>query len=380
MGKRAKRKQGALVLGEVCTALEALAPPALAQSWDNVGLLAGDATATVDRVLCCIDLTDVVLDEALGRRCQLIVTYHPPIFRPIIALRARSAGMEALVWRCIRHGVALYAPHTALDAAEGGTNDVLAELCGLTVTEPLEYVEPEGERACKLIVFVPPVHVEAVADAMFAAGAGHIGAYSRCSFRTPGQGTFFGDETTQPAVGERGKLEYVDEIRLETVVPAPAVPAVVAALRRAHPYEEPAFDVYPLKPALVRGIGRMGTLPKPVSLGALARRLRRATGATVVQLVGDPDHIVTRAVVAVGSAGSLPLRAATSADDVIVTGEIRHHDALTIHRQGCTAIALGHWASERPVLPSLARRLMAACPGLDAFVSAADADPFRPAR
>ena len=377
----AKRKAAArrYRVAEVCATLEEIAPLGLAQSWDNVGLLAGDETARVRRMLCCIDLTPAVVSEALTGRHSMVLAYHPPIFKPISALRVPGHGTEEAVFRCLRLGIAIYAPHTALDAAAGGTNDVLAQLCGLTENEPLEYVDEPGRQEFKLVVFVPPNVVESVAEALFAAGAGRIGDYTHCSYRSPGQGTFFGSEATNPAVGERGRLECVEEQRLETVVPASALPAVVAALRRAHPYEEPAFDLYPLKPAPVPGLGCVGTFTEPTTLRQLARRLKRRTPSTCVQLVGPPEREITRALVLVGAAGSIPFRTTLGVRDVIVTGEIRHHDALTISRRGCCALALGHWASERPVLKPLADRLASALPGLDVQVSQADCDPFLPA-
>ena len=361
----------------VCAALEKIAPPGLAEDWDNVGLLAGDTTATVRRILLCIDLTPAVVDEAIREKVDFVLAYHPLIFKPISHLRVPGTGTNEVVFRCIRHGIAIYTVHTALDAAEGGTNDVLASLCGIKDTEPLEYVDEPGRSEVKLIVFVPPDSVEKVADAMFAAGAGHIGDYSRCSYRTSGQGTFFGGESTSPTIGERGRMEYVDEIRLESVVPQKALPAVVTAMIKAHPYEEPAFDIYPLQPKPVRGIGRCGKLPRPTNVGKLARKLKRLTNAPCVQIVGPPDRTIAHAVVCVGAAGSWPFKAPLTPQHVIVTGEIRHHDALTILRHHATAIALGHWSSERPVLPHLADRLTIALPKVNGIVSQNDRDPLR---
>ncbi len=382
-GRTSKKRTVADFIG----VMESIAPTALAQDWDNVGLLAGDLSAAVKRVLLCIDLTDPVVDEAIRNKVDLILAYHPPIFKPIRSLRVPSTDTDAVVFRCIRHGIAIYSTHTALDAADGGTNDVIASLCGIKETEPLEYVnEPrlEARADLKVVVFVPAEHLEKVADAMFAAGAGHIGDYSRCSYRLAGKGTFFGGETTDPTIGERGRMEQVDEIRLESVVPTKALPAVVGAIYRVHPYDEPAFDIYPLRAKPTRGIGRCGKLPRPSTLSTLARKLKRATHAANLLVVGPSDRTVTRAIIVVGAAGSLPFRATCGADcpagqseDVIITGEIRHHDALTIKRLNCTAIALGHWVSEHPSLAPLAQRIETALPGMTTHVSDADSDPFR---
>ena len=382
-----KRKRGVVspsggaprtFVADVCSAMETIAPTGLAQSWDNVGLLAGDPKAVVRRALACIDLTPPVVEEAIKKKIDLLLAYHPPIFKPVSSLRADSRGTDAAVFRCIRNGIAIYATHTALDAAKGGTNDVIASLCGIKQTEPLEYVDDPSVDECKLVVFVPADQLEKIADAMFNAGAGHIGDYGRCSYRTTGQGTFLGGEATSPSIGKRGRIEYVDEVRLETIVPSKALPGVVSAMIKAHSYEEPAFDIYPLKPRPVRGIGRVGSLPRAVTLRSLARRLKRATQAACVQIVGPSDRMIERAAIVVGAAGGLPLRTPLSLSDVVITGEIRHHDALAIQRTGSTAIALGHWASERPVLANLAKRLQEEVPGLHANISSADVDPFHP--
>ena len=371
-----RRSHPTSTVGDFCRVMETIAPTALAQGWDNVGLLAGDPDARATKALLCIDLTRDVVDDAISKKANVVMAYHPPIFKPISTLRADSSDTDAVVFRCIAHGIAIYSTHTALDAADGGTNDVIAALCGIEATEPLEYVDRPGSRESKVITFVTEKDVEAVASAMFAAGAGTIGDYTKCSFRTAGQGTFFGGATTNPTLGQRGRMEFVDEVRLEAVVPNAALPDAIAALRHAHPYDEPAFDIVPLAPRPVRGIGRAGMLPEATTLNQLARRLKRKTHATCIQTVGESDAEASRAVIVVGAAGSLPFQAGVGSGDVIITGEIRHHDALTIRRSGCSAIALGHWASEHPTLAILAERLTKALPGVTVSVSSADADPF----
>lgn len=368
-----------VTVGDAAAALDTIAPPALAQPWDNVGLLIGDPQAPGTKVLLCIDLTPAVLQEAIAGKFNLVMAYHPPLFKPVKRLRADSDGTDALVHRAIQSRLAIYAMHTAFDAAAGGPNDVLAGLCGLTDTEPFEYVATAAP-SCKLVTFVPPEQLEIVASALFCAGAGRIGDYEQCSYRLAGEGTFFGTEGTNPAVGLKGRLERAQETRLEVVVPNRRQAEVVAALRSAHPYEEPAFDLYPLTPAPTPGIGRVGALPAGTTLGELARTLKKATGSKVAMLVGDPNNRLQQAAVCVGAAGSLPFEMPRAAScDVIVTGEIRHHDALTILRTGKCAIALGHWESERPALKPLARRLNTQLKGLTVKISDKDTGPLTPA-
>ena len=224
-------------VADVARAMEAIAPPRYAAAWDNVGLLVGDPDGELGRVLIAVDLTRAVLDEAVRTSSGAVVAYHPPIFDAQKRFVAGSIGYEAA-----RAGVAVYCPHTALDVAPGGTNDVLADAIGVTGRTPLRAVEPADDER-KLVTFVPPEHVEAVAAALASAGAGTIGKYTSCSFRTAGKGTFFGEEGSAPVVGAAGRLEHVDEARLEMVLPVGRAADVVRALRAAHPYEEPAFDL-----------------------------------------------------------------------------------------------------------------------------------------
>jgi dinuclear metal center YbgI/SA1388 family protein len=372
----AKRQTITSTVGEVATALDTIAPPNMAQSWDNVGLLVGDKSARCRQLLLCIDLTPAVLAEAVANQCEMILAYHPPIFRAIKHLRADSDETDAIVHDAIKAGIAIYSPHTALDAAPGGTNDVLAGLCGLTDVEPFEYTSQDGSQ-CKVVTFVPAEKIDAVSFAMAAAGAGRIGAYDLCSYRIAGEGTFFGTESTNPRVGRKGRLEKVPEIRVEMIAPRSRLPEVINALLRTHPYEEPAYDIYPLAATPSFGIGRVGTLPARTTLAALAAVLTSRTGSNVTTVVGKPNTRLQCAAICVGAAGLLPLEKPRSARcDVVVTGELRHHEALKLQRMGKTAIALGHWESERPVLPVLVSRLARMVPGLRVKVSRKDAPPF----
>lgn len=361
-------------VSHVCEALGLIAPLQLAQSWDNVGLLAGDPAKPVRQVLLCIDLTPEVAEEAVRRKVELLMAYHPPIFKPITRITA-VGSTERSVFRCIEAGIAVYSMHTALDAADGGTNDVIAQMCGIAETEPIEYAEQPADE-CKIAVMVPADEVDAVAEAMFAAGAGHIGDYSKCSYRLDGTGTFLGSDVTQPTVGQKGRFETVRETRLEMVCPRRKLPAVVNALIRAHSYEEPAFDIYPVLPKPVRGIGRTGAFAKPIALLALARKLKRAVGGQCVSIVGDGDADVRRAVIVVGAAGSVPFQLPLTSHDVIITGEMRHHDALMALRRNLSAITLSHWTSERPALASVAKRVSELLPRVKVMLSESDRDPF----
>jgi dinuclear metal center YbgI/SA1388 family protein len=375
------RSRAPLLVRSVVEAMERIAPTWAAEEWDNVGLLVGSEAWKARRMLLTIDLTPAVLDEAKRGGFDVILAYHPPIFRPIKRMNVNRREQGGVAAEALAHGIAVYSPHTALDAAPGGTNETLAAICGLKEVRPVAAVG-SGNPQCKLVVFVPLGYEEAVADAAFEAGAGRIGDYEKCTFRLRGEGTFFGTEATDPVVGRKGRLERVEETRLEAILPRRRLADVTAAIRRAHPYEEPAFDVYPLETILDRriGQGRLGRFGKPITLSGLARSLARATKAGTVVMMGGRGTRLRRGVVWVGAAGPAPLEACQPCGpgDVVITGEIRHHDALQYGRLGVSAIALGHWASERPGLTPLAAGLNKLLPGLVVAVSRADRDPFEP--
>lgn len=376
----ARSKRRAITVRDLCDVMELVAPIWAAAEWDNVGLLAGDPTRELKRVLLTIDFTAEVLDEARRAGVDAIVSYHPPIFRPVKRLVADPKTQEGVVALALASGMAVYSPHTALDAADGGTNDVLGGLAGLKDMHPFQFAAA-GPVECKLVVFVPPGDVERVAEAVFQAGGGRIGAYEQCSHRLHGEGTFFGTEATDPVVGRRGRLERVDEVRLEIIFSQKSLGDVAAAVRRTHPYEEPAFDVYALErlPHGKIGQGRIGEFSRPITLGTLARALKVQTRAANAVTIGKPGWKLRRGFVCVGAAGSLPFESTDerlAEGDVVITGEIRHHDALRYERCGIAAVALGHWASERPVLRPLAKRLGVLLRGVSVTVARADRDPF----
>ena len=358
-------------LSELIAAMEKIAPTANAESWDNVGLLAGDPAQAVSKVLLTIDYTSQVAEEGHQAGCDAVIAYHPPIFQPLKRVVAGNPVFDAL-----RRGVAIYSPHTALDVADGGTNDVLCDLLGLQERSPLKLAETKSSQY-KLVTFVPEEQVERVSDAIFQAGAGRIGNYTSCSFRSPGTGTFYGQEGTNPAVGQAGKLEQAQEVRLETVVPLSRVAQVVSALRQSHPYEEPAFDLQQLAaPPTGVGIGRIGRFPSPTDRSEVIDRLKRELGIGHLLVAGPTSGSATRAAVCAGACGDLLNDALSQKVDIYVTGEMRHHDALRAASAGMTVVCTLHSNSERITLGRLKQRLQQELSGLQYVLSAADRDPF----
>jgi dinuclear metal center YbgI/SA1388 family protein len=359
-------------LARVVEALEGIAPTANAEEWDNVGLLVGDATQQVNRVILTIDYTPAVAGEAQRAGCDLVIAYHPPIFT---ALKSITAARENLIFDAIRRGIAIYSPHTALDVADGGTNDMLADAIGLTDRRPLRLIQPKSNQL-KLVTFVPEKDFQSVSEALFAAGAGRIGNYTHCSFRSPGTGTFFGEENTNPTIGRSGRLEEAPELRIETVVPISKVHDVVTALRKSHPYEEPAFDLQQLAaPPTGIGQGRLGKM-QPTQRQEIFERIKRELGIAHLLIAGPTTGTITTAACCAGACGEFVNDAIAARAELYLTGEIRHHDALKAASAGMTIVCTLHSNSERAVLKRLAKNLAERLADLPTIISAADRDPF----
>ena len=364
-----------LTVAQVVTFLDQFAPPDLAAEWDNVGLLLGDRAASVQRLMTCLTVTPEVAAEAVAEGVQLIITHHPILFRAVKRLTTATPEGQMLL-ALIGAGVAVYSPHTAFDNAAGGINDALARRLGLIDVGPLR--RRAGLRQCKIVVFVPETDLARVSDAMFEAGAGHIGQYSQCSFRLAGTGTFFGSEATKPTVGQKGRQEEVSEWRLEVICPEEAVERVITAMRRAHSYEEPAYDVYPLRPkSSPLGEGRLGRLPQPAALNALAQTIKTQLNAHLVQMVGDPTRLVERVAIVCGAGGEFLSDALKGRADVLLTGEVRFHDCLSAQAGGLALLLPGHYATERFGVEELATRLQAQWPDLKVWPSRRERDPLQ---
>lgn len=360
-------------LAAVIQALEEIAPARYAESWDNVGLLVGDPGQDVTRAMLCIDYTDDVAAEGADARCDLIVAYHPPIFHAV-----KRVTVGSLIFDAIRRNVAIYSPHTALDVADGGTNDMLADAIGISTEDraPLRLIEPKAHQY-KLVTFVPEKDAQSVADALFDAGAGRIGNYTRCSFQSPGVGTFHGEEGTNPTVGEPGQLERAAEVKIETVMPIARMTEVLGALRAAHPYEEPAFDLVHLAaPPENLGQGRIGTLP-PAPRAQVIDRIKRELELSHILVAGPTDGPITRAACCAGACGDMLDDAIQQKAQLYLTGEMRHHDAVKAANAGVTVICTLHSNSERAVLKRLEQRLRESLPELTVQRSRTDRDPFQ---
>jgi dinuclear metal center YbgI/SA1388 family protein len=335
-------------LGEVIDVLDEAYPPQLAHDWDSVGLVCGDPDEHLKSVTLAVDATDAVVDT-VGPG-GLLVAHHPLLLRGVDTVAA-STPKGALIHRLIRAGAALFTAHTNADAANPGVSDALAESLGLTVDGVLE---PAGFGAAldKWVIFVPAENAEVLREALFAAGAGRIGDYSNCSWSVTGTGQFLPGAGASPAIGTVGAVQRVQEDRLEVIAPASLRARVLAAMRAAHPYEEPAFDVFSVAalPAGT-GIGRVGSLPRPLRLADFVELVNQALPQTTwgVRAAGDPDASITRVAVCGGAGDSLLGAARSAGVQAYLTADLRHHPADE-HRRGSEValIDVAHWASEYP--------------------------------
>lgn len=338
-------------LSDIIDVLETAYPPNLAQDWDSVGLVCGDPSETVETVTVAVDATAAVVAEVPDR--GLLLAHHPLLLRGVDTVAADTAK-GALLHQMIRTGRALFTAHTNADAASPGVSDALAAALGLTVEEVLAPI-PSGTGLDKWVVFVPaenPENADAVREAMFAAGAGHIGDYSHCSWTATGIGQFLPHDGATPTIGAVGTVERVPEERVEMIAPSRMRGRVLAAMRTAHPYEEPAFDVFELAPLPGDvGLGRVGSLARPEPLSAFVSRVHDALPGTSwgIRASGDPEATVSRVAVCGGAGDSLLDTVAGAEVQAFVTADLRHHPADEHRRASDVALVdVAHWASEYP--------------------------------
>jgi dinuclear metal center YbgI/SA1388 family protein len=372
-------------LADAVAVLDRLYDPRGAADWDAVGLVTGDPAQPVRRVLLAVDPVQAVIDEAVAWGADLLVTHHPLLLRGVHSVASTHPKGRA-VTGLVRAGVALHVAHTNADVADPGVSDALAGVLGLVDVRPLR---PElGEPADKLVTFVPHDSVDAVVNALSTAGAGRIGDYDRCAWTVPGEGTFTPRPGAHPTVGSVGTTERVPETRVEMVLPRTQRSTVVAALRAAHPYEEPAFDVVPLA-ALPgrRGLGRVGRLAEPLPLRRFAEAVAAALPSTAagVRAAGDPDRPVETVAVCGGAGDDLFDDVRRAGADVYVTADLRHHPASESLEHGSPALVdCAHWATEWPWLADaeeglragLAGRLGAEMDSVETRVSEIVTDPW----
>ncbi len=342
-----------MTVNDVHRLISSWAPPDIAWEKDNIGLQIGDMNAAVKGILVSLDVTPNVVAEAARRKANLIVSHHPLLFRP-----PRSITTQDEVGRCIRalveRNINLYAAHTNLDFTRGGTSFAIAEALEL---QNVEFLHTTYRVQKKIVTFVPEQHVDAVRNAMAMAGAGVIGNYDHCSFGTAGRGSFRGNENTSPAIGAKGRLENTTEIRLEMVVNQWDVPKVVTALREAHPYEEVAYDLYPLDNVSSEfGMGIVGTLKRPMRVRAFLEFVKKRLKVGGLRRGGSNNTMIRSVAACGGSGAELADAAVARGADAFITADVKYHDFHHAHGN-ILLIDAGHYETERPVVDAVVKRL-----------------------
>jgi dinuclear metal center YbgI/SA1388 family protein len=333
----------AVTLGEFVRWFEELIPPAFQEQYDNSGLQAGDCSAEVDSILLTVDVTPEVIAEAAGQGCSLIISHHPMIFTPLKRLTS-ATNAERSVTAALKTGIAVYSAHTSLDNLEHGVSHILAEKIGL---ENIRVLVPLSGKLSKLVTFVPEAHAGKVRDALFTAGAGHIGNYDHCSFNAHGEGTYRADEKAMPFAGVTGEDHSEPEVRIEAVMPSHLSGACVRALMAAHPYEEVAYDIIALEnPYHGAGAGSIGNLPSPLPGSELLAHLKELTGIPCIRFSGDPGRIVTTVAVCGGSGSGLTGAAARAGANAFITADIKYHTFAEAPPEMLLA-DIGHYESEK---------------------------------
>ena len=358
---------------EVVNALEMFAPLPLQDGFDNAGLQVGLTDAEATGALLCLDVTEAVVDEAIMLGYNLIVSHHPLIFKGYKSITGRDY-VERCILKAIKNDIVVFSMHTNLDNAWGGVNAKMAEKIGLSQTEILA---PKEHALLKLVTFVPRAQAGQLRKALFEAGCGCIGHYDACSYNTEGKGTFRAGQGTHPFCGKVGELHTEDETRVETILPAFRQQAAVKALLKAHPYEEPAYDLYPVQNEWKQaGAGMVGELKEPETETDFLKRIKKLFEAGCVMHSRLTGRLIRR-VALCGGAGSFLLPQAVAAKaDVFITGEVKYHDFFTYEHQILTA-AIGHYESEQYTKEIFYSILREACPALKVQLTRVNTNPIK---
>lgn len=331
-------------IGEITNFLETVAPLAMQESYDNAGLIVGDRQTEATGALISLDVTEDVVDEAISLGYNLIIAHHPFVFGGLKRFNG-SNYVERTLIKAIKNDIAVYASHTNLDnMLVNGVNSKIAQKIGLT---DVKILAPMGGSLCKIVTFVPQKHAETVREAMFSAGAGCIGNYGSCSYNTQGQGTFKAQEGCNPFVGEIGRIHFEDETKIETIAPKYLVGKVVDALCKAHPYEEPAYDIYPLDNKFdMVGSGIVGNLPQPEDAQDFLLRVKETFSCGVIRHTRLPQTPISRVAVCGGAGSFLVNDAVRSGADILLTADIKYHQFFDAPYPFVLA-DIGHYESEQ---------------------------------
>lgn len=342
-------------VADIIEVMELFAPSWMAEDWDNVGLQIGDKKWPVQSIWIALDPTLEVVKDACRNGVDLLITHHPLIFRSIQSINF-SKPLGSIIQMASRHRMAIFSAHTNLDNTTDGLNDVLARRLELKNLKILGHAKKD--EMFKLVVYFPVAYEQEIVSSLFETKAGDIGSYSCCSFRSKGKGTFKPGPLSRPFTGKVGEISHTDEVRIETVVRKKDLTSVIDHLRKNHPYESMAYDVYPLLTSEdTQGTGRIGKLDKIMDFMSFAASVKTKLGLDYIKIAGNPDLIIDTVAVCSGSGSSLMKHFVTSGAQVYVSGDLGYHDARTVEAVNLGLIDIGHFASEHIIVDVLANRL-----------------------
>jgi len=322
---------------------EEMAPTRLQENYDNAGLIIGNFDDEISKALISVDVTDEVIDEALAKGCQLIISHHPLVFKALKKFSGKSLT-EKLVVRAIKNDLAIYAIHTNLDNIMSGVNSILADKLGIKNTYILS---PSNSKLNKVVCFCPTEYAEKVKKAMFDAGAGNIGNYDSCSFNVEGKGSFRGLEGSKPFVGNKGEVHYEDEVRIESIIADFKTPKLIKEMIAAHPYEEVAYDIYQLEnKSTLTGAGMIGELEEEIPINDFLEFVKKKLNAQHIRHNKLIDRKVKKVAICGGSGSFLINSASAQKADVYITGDIKYHEFFE-HQGEMTIVDAGHFETEQ---------------------------------
>ncbi|MGM0565291.1 MAG: Nif3-like dinuclear metal center hexameric protein [Bacteroidota bacterium] len=357
---------------EVIRYLDNVVPPFLQESYDNSGFMIGDSNAELKGILTCVDVTEDVLEEAKQKSCNLVVSHHPLIFQGMKKLTGQD-HVAKTAQKAVKENIAVYAAHTNLDSVDFGVSAILAEKIGLQGTKVLD---PRTGILKKLAVFCPEDYAEKVRKAIFEAGAGHIGDYDSCSFNLEGQGSFKAGDEADPFVGQRGELHYEKEVRVETIFPVYRQKQIIEAMIKAHPYEEVAYDIYPLDNQYEKaGFGITGYLETPLPAETFLSELKKKLNLNMLKHT-QADGQVSRVAVCGGAGSFLIDKAKAAKVDAFITADLKYHDFFRAENK-IILTDIGHYESEKYTKELLNQIISEKFPNFAPSLSEIDTNPVK---
>jgi len=363
-------------VNDIIGAAERLAPKNLAYDWDNIGLQIGNKSDLVKNMLISLDINEEVINEAVDEKCQLIIAHHPLIFKPIKKIN-NDNYQGNLLYKAILNKINIFTMHTNLDIARNGLNDYLAKVLEIKNTNYLKLTNEQDQDIFKLVIFIPAEHFEEVKTGILKTSAGHLGNYSHTSFSSKGQGTFKPLAGSEPYIGDIGKLNKVDEYRFETIVKKSDIKGVLKIMHELHPYEKIAYDLYPVDNSSVKhGLGRIGFLKQEIEFNDYMKFVKMILNNQQIKYVGKPRDIVRCIAICSGSGAELIVQAAEKGADLLITSDIKYHQAQLAESLGINLIDAGHYNTEIIVKSLLYEYFKSEIKGVNIIKSSINTNPW----